>query len=259
MTILSLADSCRQLSIDPKTLRRWLAQAPFTLQPHAHDARRTGLADEQLRWLAQAHHRSLTGLAQEPSQPAPAPSTEVLALPGDLHEVLQTLCALPAQLAALQEQLADLTHHLSHLPEPATTTRSRSGATTRAAGRSRSGSRSRTESLRQPQRPSKAQVLALVEYAGEGRYVVISPRGGLLPFEPDTPAWFAWLTTCSSFRFVGKMGRLTAHREVERVCNGAWRAHRNIRNHTYNVRLGATEDLTLAALEQAAAALHAHL
>ena len=158
MTILSLADSCRQLSIDPKTLRRWLAQAPFTLQPHAHDARRTGLADEQLRWLAQAHHRRLTGLAQEPSQPAPAPSTEVLALPGDLHEVLQTLCALPAQLAALQEQLADLTHHLSHLPEPATTTRSRSGATTRAAGRSRSGSRSRTESLRQPQRPSKAQV-----------------------------------------------------------------------------------------------------
>ena len=240
MTILSLADSCRQLSIDPKTLRRWLAQAPFTLQPHAHDARRTGLA-------------------QEPSQPAPAPSTEVLALPGDLHEVLQTLCALPAQLAALQEQLADLTHHLSHLPEPATTTRSRSGATTRAAGRSRSGSRSRTESLRQPQRPSKAQVLALVEYAGEGRYVVISPRGGLLPFEPDTPAWFAWLTTCSSFRFVGKMGRLTAHRELHNVSRAVWRAHRNIRNHTYNVHLGKTECLTIAALEQAAAALHAHL
>jgi len=38
-----------------------------------------------------------------------------------------------------------------------------------------------------------------------------------------------------------------------------WRAHRNIRNHTYNLRLGATEDLTIAALEQAAAALHAHL
>jgi len=55
------------------------------------------------------------------------------------------------------------------------------------------------------------------------------------------------------------MGRLTAHREVERVPKGAWRAHRKIRNHTYNVRLGTTEHLTIAALEQAAAALHAHL
>ena len=98
-----------------------------------------------------------------------------------------------------------------------------------------------------------------MEYAGEGRYVVISPRGGLLPFEPDTPAWFAWLTTCSSFRFVGTLGRLTAHRELHNVSRAVWRAHRNIRNHTYNVHLGKTESLTIAALEQAAAALHAHL
>ena len=42
MTLLSLADSCRQLSIDPKTLRRWLAQAPFALQPHPQETRRKG-------------------------------------------------------------------------------------------------------------------------------------------------------------------------------------------------------------------------
>ena len=102
-------------------------------------------------------------------------------------------------------------------------------------------------------------MLAVVEYAGEGRYVVISPRGGLLPFEPGSPSWFAWLSSCSSFRFVGKLGRLTAHREVERVRQGTWRAHRNIRNHTYNVHLGVTEELTIAALEQAAATLDAHL
>lgn len=262
MTLVSLADSCRHLSIDPKTLRRWLVTAPFTVQPHPHDARRKGLTKEQLRWLAQAHHRSLSTLAllpQEPPQPAPAPGAEPAALPTDLYELLQALRALPAQLAALQEQVADLTHHLSHLCEPAPTTGSRAGATAKATSSSGSRSRGRTESRRQPQRPSKAQVLALVEYAGEGRYVVISPKGGLLPFEPDTPAWFAWLTTCSSFRFVGKLGRLTGHREVERVRHGAWRAHRKIRNHTYNVRLGATEELTIAALEQAAAALHAHL
>ena len=255
MTLVSLADCCRQLSIDPKTLRRWLISAPFLLQPQ--DARRKGLTQEQLRWLAQTHHRSLSALPQEPSQPPPAPSAEARALPEDLCEVLQALCALPAQLVALQEQVADLTHQLSHLAEPASATRSRAGVTSKATN-SRRSSRGRTKGS-QPQRPSKAQVLALVEYAGEGHYVVISPKGGLLPFEPGSPTWFAWLSTCSSFRFVGTLGRLTAHREVERVRKGTWRAHRNIRNHTYNVHLGVTEELTIAALEQAAAALHAHL
>ena len=255
MTMLSLADCCRHLAIDPKTLRRWLAQAPFTRQSHPQDARLKGLTEEQLRWLAAAHHRSLPVLPQEP--PQPAPSAEPLALPDDLLEVFVALRALPAQLAALQEQLADLTQQFSHLAEPASTTLSRAGVTSKATN-SRRNSRGRTKSS-QPQRPSKAQVLALVEYAGEGQYVVISPRGGLLPFEPGSPAWFAWVTTCSSFRFVGKSGRLTAHREVHNVSRAVWRAHRNIRNHTYNVHLGKTESLTIAALEQAAAALHAHL
>ncbi len=254
MTILSLADSCRHLGIDPKTLRRWLATAPFTLQPHPQDARRHGLSEEELRWLATAHHRSLANLPQEPPQSAPVLPTQALALPDDLCEVFVALRALPAQLAALQQQLADLTLQFSHLAEPAVTAPSRSGTTSKAAGRSHS----RTTS-RQPQRSSKAQVLALVEYAGEGRYVVISPRGGVLPFEPESPAWFAWLSTCSSFRFVGKGGRLTAHRELHNVSRAVWRAHRQIRNHTYNVHLGKTESLTIATLEQATAALHAHL
>jgi len=259
MTLMSLADCCRQLSIDPKTLRRWLAQAPFTLQLHPHDARLKGLTEEQLCWLATAHHRGLPALQEEPPQPAPAPSAEAPALPTDLCEVLVALRALPAQLAAMHEQLADLTHHLQQPAATSPRARSRSGATPKATGRRQRRGRGRAESPRQQQQPSSAQVLALVEYAGEGHYVVISPKGGLLPFEPDTPAWFAWLTTCSSFRFVGKMGRLTAHRELQNPSRAVWRAHRNIRNHTYNVRLGKTEQLSIAALEQAAAALHAHL
>ena len=98
-----------------------------------------------------------------------------------------------------------------------------------------------------------------MEYAREGHYVVISPKGGVLPFELESPAWFAWLSTCSSFRFVGKGGRLTAHRELYNASRAVGRAHRSIRNHTYNVHLGKTECLTIATLEQAAAALHAHL
>lgn len=258
MTLLSLADACRHLSVDPKTLRRWLAQAPFPLQPQPTERLRKGLTEQEVRWLAHAHHRSLPLLPQQPAQPAPVPSTEPLALPDDLLAVFVALRALPTQLAALQEQLADLTHHLCSLAEAAPTARSRAGATTKTTT-SRGRSRGRSSSRSQPQRASGAQVLALVEYAGEGHYVVISPKGGVLPFEPESPSWFAWLATCTSFRFVGKLGHFTAHREVERVRKGTWRAHRQIRNHTYNVHLGITEDLTITALEQAAATLHAHL
>lgn len=88
--------------------------------------------------------------------------------------------------------------------------------------------------------------------------MVICPKGGLLPLEPDTPEWFAWLAAQSSFRFVGKLGRFSAHHEW-RVPRGAWRAHRQIRNHSYTLRLAPTHDLTIAVLEQTAEALQAHL
>ena len=142
MTLLSLADCCRQLNIDPKTLRRWLASAPAWVQSQPPDAGK-GLSEEQVRWLAQAHHRSLPGLPQEPVQPAAAPSTEPRVLSDDLREVFVALRALPAQLAALQQQVADLTQEISHVAAPATTASSRAGATSKATNR-RAGSRGRT-------------------------------------------------------------------------------------------------------------------
>jgi hypothetical protein len=89
-------------------------------------------------------------------------------------------------------------------------------------------------------------------------YVVICPKHGLLPLEPDTPQWFAWVAKQSSFRFVGRVGHFTAHHEW-RVPRGAWRAHRKIRNHNPILRLSPNQDLTLAVLEQAAGTLQAHL
>ena len=88
--------------------------------------------------------------------------------------------------------------------------------------------------------------------------MVICPKRGVLPFEPETPQWFAWLAEQSSFRFVGKGGHFTAH-HWWRVPRGAWRAHRQIRNHTYNLRLAPTQQLTMTVLEQAAEALQAQL
>ena len=261
MTLLSLTDCCHLLAIDPKTLRRWLAQAQLPLQPHPTDARLKGLTGEHLLLLAGAHHRSLPALPAELPAPAPiGPVPESPPLPGELLALLRTLSGLPAQIAALQQQLAELTQRLDQ-PPPVTADSAHHGAgglshptPTKAAVRSRPAA-----SLRKKRPAPPAHVLPLVEYGAPEHYVVICPKHGLLSLQPDTPAWFAWLATLSSFRFVGKLGRLTAHREVERLPRAAWRAHRQIRNHTYNVRLGATEGLTTAALEQAAATLQAHL
>ena len=88
--------------------------------------------------------------------------------------------------------------------------------------------------------------------------MVICPKRGVLPFEPETPEWFAWVAKQDSFRFVGQGGHFTAHHEW-RIPNGAWRAHRKIRNHHYSVRLAPNHELTLAVLEQAATTLQAQV
>ena len=237
MTFVSLAQASRRLGIDAKTLRRWLADAPLPRLRHPHDGRKKGVSSEQLHLLARLHQRSLAPLPQEP--PAPEAS-EVPELSAALLELPERLGALQAQIAALQQQVADLTRLITqHGPGPAIPL-----APTQQTRTAKPSSKS-------------AQVLPRVEYGPEGRYVVICPKQGLLPLEPDTPEWFAWLAAQSSFRFVGKLGRLTAHHEW-RVPRGAWRAHRHIRNHSYTLRLAPTQDLTMAVLEQAAA-LQAHL
>ena len=101
-------------------------------------------------------------------------------------------------------------------------------------------------------------VLPLVEYGAGGKYVVICPERGMLDFEPDSPEWFAWLSRLSSFRFIGQQGRFTANRGACLPTRG-WRAARHIRNRSYNLSLSKTEALTIANLEQAAAALQSHL
>ncbi len=252
MTLIALTECCRLLGIDGKTLRRWLAQAQLPVQAHPSDARCKGLTSDQLLLLASAHHRSLTGLP--PERPAPAPTAPPPASP----ELSAELRALPAQIAAVQQQLADLTALVQQQPRPSAPTPSRHPSTARVASPTPAKARPAASSRAKPPGPS-VQVLPLIEYGVQGTYAVICPTRGLLAFEPETPAWFAWLETLSSFRFVGHQGRFTAHREVERLPRAAWRAHRSIRSHTYNLRLGSTESLTIATLEQAAATLHAHL
>jgi transposase-like protein len=242
MTFYALADCCRLLDIDPKTLHRWLTQAQLPVHPHPRDGRKTSLSEEHLHQLACLHHRSLPArLDAPPSQPALSTPTE---LPAALLSLPEQLATLHAQLAALQHQVADLTLRLP--PQPVSSAPVKTPSP-------------RATPTKPTPPPKPAHVLPLVEATREGQYVVLCPKQGLLALQLDTPEWFTWLETQAAFRFVGSQGRMTVHRELSRLPNAAWRAHRKLRNHTHNLHLGHTQDLTSAVLEQAAATLDAHL
>jgi hypothetical protein len=255
MIFLSVADACRHLGIDPKTLHRWLAHAHLSLQAHPGDARKHGLSEDDLRQLARLHQRALPLLPAVP----PAPVSAVRPpLPAQLLALPQTLSTLQDQLTALQQQVADLTHLLQpHVHPPAPAPQAKAAQRTAKPAAAAPSSRRTAAATTPPRKP--VHVLPRVEWASDGHYVVICPKLGVLTLEPDAPAWFAWLATQSAFRFVGQHGRFTAHHEVLRVPHGAWRAHRQIRNHSHNLPLRPTQELTFAVLEQAAATLQAFL
>lgn len=255
MTVVSVAEAAHHLGIDGKTLHRWLADAQLPLQCHPHDGRKKEVRSEHLRMLARLHQRSLTALPEVP--PAPVKS-EVPPSPAALLDLSELLSCLQTQVAALHQQVAALTRLLQqHEPvsaTPAAPTKP-SRATIRPSKPAPQTPRSRPIA-KTPRKP--VHVLPRVEYSEQGHYVVICPKGGVLPFEPDSPEWFAWVAHQSSFRFVGHGGHFTAH-HWWRVPRGAWRAHRHIRNHNYVLRLAPNHELTIAVLEQAAAALQAQL
>jgi len=74
---------------------------------------------------------------------------------------------------------------------------------------------------------------------------------------PDSSAWFDWLATLSSFRFVGKQGRFTAYRKGR--MSRRWLAYRTIHQHDYQHYLSITDHLTIDCLEQMAAKLQSYM
>jgi len=178
------------------------------------------------------------------------------------------LVSLQTQVAMLQNQLALLTEQLQKEQEwrisQAMALQDKSRESSPDKSRESSSDKSREkESARAGaniDRRKPSHVLPLVEYGGvQGKYVVVCPEQGLLAFEPDTPSWFAWLSTLSSFRFVGASGHLTVHRDAQCNPRWSWRATRSIRSRSHSLHLTRTELLTIAVLEQAAASLQSHL
>src|SRR5436305_1395668 len=286
MTIVSLADCCRRLCIDSKTLHRWLKQAHISVQPHPMDTRCKCLTLEQIQQMAAAHHRSLhDAVHQHLPAPISAPC-DVGAHPSHRDE---QMADLQAQVATLQSQLSQLTQllqkvqtqepkasaTLGNMQENKSQDKSQNKSQDKSQESSQDKSLKKSQDKSQDKSPKKSQdkskppsaasidrrkhVVPLVEYAAERGYVVISPELGMLDFQPDSPEWFAWLFMLPSFRFVGKLGHFTAYRGNHFGPDRAWRACRHIRNHVYHEPLGKTESLTVALLEQAAAALQSHL
>ncbi len=268
MTTIPLTDCCAMLGIDPKTLRHWLHQAQMSLHAHPTDGRIKCLSREQVQHLAALHARPIAlpeGCApcqQVPSSPLPPPACQ------PATELLDKLSQLEAQVASLQ-------HHLTHLAldllqerelryerrlqaleacVPPTT----APAASPAQAPIRAEATKWEEGACQQRRP-RSRVLPLIEYGASGSYVVICPTQGDLSLVPDSPPWFAWLASVSSFRFVGKRGRFSAHRVFHKGPTRYWQANRVIHQHRYKPYLGGTEHLTIDRLEQTAATLQSYL
>lgn len=276
MTLFPLTDCCERLSVDPKTLRQWLKHAGLPLYAHPTDARVKCLTLPQVQQLASAHGRIL--------QPHPVPplgsgaSTSVCgesqpltspACPSEA-DLQQQLASLQAQVGLQQQQLAHLTSVL-FLGPPTSVEQARASlsALMPATGSPRPCSpalpqKGETSQAEAGPRPHPAEsrrrpLLPLIEYGAGGSYVVICPQQGELHLRPDSPEWFAWLASVSSFRFVGKHGRFTACRVYDKGPTRSWQAHRVIHQRHYKPHLGVTEHLTIDCLEQAAATLQSYV
>ncbi len=253
MTMIPQTECSTMLGIDPKTLRNWLRHTHMQFAAHPTDARLKCLTATQVQQLATLHHR-------------PLPSTNSLPPSGVPEaDLSQILLRLQAQVTTLQEQLAQLALEvlrerelrseqrlsslealIQHMREP--------HPALPAPDLPQAASPPELQSL--VQRRVSSHVLPLIASAAAGTYVVISPVLGELPFLPESPAWFEWLATLNSFRFLGQQGRLSTYRNTGRSC---WMAYRRIHGHRYEYALGHTERLTIDRLEQMAATLQSHL
>lgn len=83
--------------------------------------------------------------------------------------------------------------------------------------------------------------------------MLIAPEEGELAIVPDSPEWFEWVASLSSFRFVGRSGRFSARRGFNQRPNRGWYAQRTIHQQFHGKYIGVSEHITTERLEQIAA------
>jgi hypothetical protein len=262
------------------------------LTTHPTDARIKCLAEQDLQEVARLHGRSLL---ERPCAPV-SPEEQVTSLPANEAELeqsasslltagapepdlIQKLSSLETKVVTLQEQLTQLALVLFQERERPLERRMVTLETimTELVGRPvfppslpdlQIGASSQMPAsvphspgpLNPAEQRARLRRPALIEYATDGRYVIVSSLEGELSLVPESPEWFEWLATISSFRFVGQSGRFTAYRESRRSGpTRTWSAHRTIHQRRYKHCLGVTDRLTIAWLEQMAATLQAYV
>jgi hypothetical protein len=264
MTTIAQTDCCRMLGIDPKTLRHWLRQANMQFLAHPSDARLKCLTPAQVQQLAAWHDRplssALTAHPVQPNQALPPSAPHGLPSAGELEAQLgQSLARLQVQVSSMQEQLTELALQLLReqelrlewLQESQQHTEERLGkleallplAAEPSAPAPQLAPVTDLSSLTPtpegpspgpPAAPGRRGLLPLIAYTAAGSYVVICPTQGELALLPDSAEWFDWLATLSSFRFVGRQGRLSTYRNKGRSC---WMAYRRIHGQRYDYAL----------------------
>jgi len=294
MATFPVATGARLLGIHPKTLHHWLKAAEFPLAAHPTDARLKCVAEEHLLELAKQHGRPLPALssvpaldryaassvAEEQVKPLPAHEGEPAHAAVLLSAPAASLADLLLQLAQLQIQVATLQHHLVRLTlellhertgDAQQRLRPLEALVSQTVGPVHAPEQTPLAGLPVPSPPperrllpaevrARSRVTALIEYGAQGQYVAVCPRQGVLALVPDSPQWFDWLASLTSFRFVGPPGRFSACRASERGQHTrCWAARRCVHGHDFWHYLGVTDRLTLASLEQATAALQARV
>jgi len=282
MALLPIADGARLLGVHPKTLHHWLQQANVPFITHPTDARRKCVTEEQIQHVAASHSRPLHAPATiSPVKPkaqalhTPEPETghqqTAQGLPtffSQETELIQRLLGLETRVVTLQEQVAQLALTLLQERERSVEHRITTLESLMQPFMGQMPNLPVLEVRKEPARPvlpprplhpayhlARSRRPPLIEYSAPGLYVIIAKEGEV-HLEPDSRAWFDWLATLSSFRFVGSAGRFTAHRGYNHGQQTRfWSASRCVRRHTYKHYLGVTESLTLANLEHTAARL----
>lgn len=72
----------------------------------------------------------------------------------------------------------------------------------------------------------------------------------------DSSAWFAWLTSATSFYYESSSGIFSAHHELRSRGGHYWIAYRRHAGRLHRLHLGKANQLTRERLEQAALALN---
>lgn len=272
-TTFSFSLSCQLLGVDPKTLRHWLAEAGMEPGSMPADSRKKLLTLEQLYQVALLYRRPITPVAdpsgqaqpdawaREGAEPSPVLSEEV-------ERVKQHLAHLEGRLSRVYDHLALLL--MQHKPKPLSEEEpppqlmaGEPPGSLLANERETGGHQAQQAHHWRPlpaELRARTHLLPVVEYGAQGRYLIISPQEGELSLLPDSPAWFDWLASVASFRFVGRQGRFSAYRVYKPGGpTRSWKASRCAHYQEYKLHLGITPHLTISHLEQAAATLQSRV